>query len=83
MTVGLVYDPRYHTFDSWACLMVELYAAQQLQIPTPDLDWKSWAAGLLAIDVFVNEGIPEPYLFDDWQDWATALVNAVNSRPSP
>lgn len=81
MTVGLVYDPRYHTFDSWACLMVELYAAQQLQIPTPDLDWKSWAAGLKAIDVFANEAIPEPYQFDDWQDWAAALVNAVNSRP--
>ena len=46
-----------------------------------DLDWKSWAAGLLAIDVFVNEATPDPYQFDDWQDWAAALVNAVNSRP--
>ena len=80
MTVALVYDPRYHTFDSWACLMVELYAARQLQIPTPDLDWKSWAAGLLAIDVFVNEATPNPYQFDDWQDWAQALVGAVNPR---
>jgi hypothetical protein len=60
--------------------MVELYAAQQLQIPTPDLDWKSWAAGLLAIDVFTNEATPDPYQFDDWQDWAQALVGAVNPR---
>jgi hypothetical protein len=60
--------------------MVEAYAAQQLQIPTADLDWKSWAAGLLAIDVFVNEGIPDPYLFDEWQDWASAVVGAVNPR---
>jgi hypothetical protein len=80
MTVPLVYDPRFHTFDSWASLMVEAYAAQQLQIPTPDLEWKSWAAGLLAIDVFVNEGIPDPYLFDEWQDWASAVVGAVNPR---
>jgi hypothetical protein len=80
MTVPLVYDPRFHTFDSWASLMVEAYAAQQLQIPTADLDWKSWAAGLLAIDVFVNEGIPDPYLFDEWQDWASAVVGAVNPR---
>lgn len=82
MTVPLVYDPRFHTFDSWASLMVEAYAAQQLQIPTADLDWKSWAAGLLAIDVFVNEGIPDPYLFDEWQDWASAVVGAVNPRVS-
>lgn len=60
--------------------MVEAYAAQQLQIPTPDLDWKGWAAGLLAIDVFVNEAIPDPYQFEEWQDWASAVVGAVNPR---
>lgn len=82
MTIALVYDPRYHTFESWASLMCEAYAGQQLQIPGPDVDFKSWGARLKAIDIFANEGIPEPYLFDDWQDWAAALVNAVNSRPS-
>jgi hypothetical protein len=60
--------------------MVEAYAAQQLQIPTPDLDWKGWAAGLLAIDVFVNEAIPDPYQYEEWQDWASAVVGAVNPR---
>ena len=29
---------------------------------------------------YANEGIPEPYLFDQWDEWATALVNAVNRR---
>lgn len=82
MTIALVYDPRYQTFDSWAALMCEAYAAQQLQIPGPDVDWKSWAAGLKTIDVFSNEAIPEPYNFEDWQDWAAAVVNAVNSRVS-
>ena len=81
MTIALVYDPRYHTFESWAALMCEAYAGQQLQIPGPDVDFKSWGAGLKAIDIFANEGIPEPYLFDDLQEWASALVNAVNARP--
>jgi hypothetical protein len=80
MAVGLIYDPRYHTFNSWAALMCELYAGQNLQIPDPSLDWKSWAAGLVAIDVFTNEGIPSPYAFEDWQDWAQALVGIVNPR---
>ena len=80
MTVALVYDPRYHTFESWASLMVEAYAAQQLQVPIVDVDWKSWGAGLKAIDIFANEAIPEPYNFDDWQEWAAAVVGAVNSR---
>jgi len=77
--MALVYDPRYHTFESWACLMVEQYAAQQLEIPTEETDWKLWGQGLKAIDVFSNEAIPGTQIYDDWQDWASALLNAVNS----
>jgi hypothetical protein len=78
LNVSQVYDPRYHTFESWASLMCELYAVQQLAIPDANTDWKEWAAGLKAIDVFTNEGIPGPTIYSDWQEWAEALVNAVN-----
>lgn len=75
-----VYDPRYHTFDSWASLMVELYAAQQLSIPDQLTDWKVWGNGLCAIDVFSNEAIPRTDQYNEWYDWAEALVAAVNPR---
>ena len=81
MTIALVYDPRYHTFESWASLMVEAYAAQQLQIPSSEDNWQSWAVGMSGIDIFSNQGLPNPYLFGDWQSWAEATVNAVNQRP--
>ena len=80
MTVALVYDPRYHTWDSWSSLMCEAYAAQQLSANTQEENWKDWAAGLKAIDIFTNEGIPGPYIYDSWQEWAEAVVNAVNPR---
>ena len=79
---AFVYDPRYHTFESWASLMVEQYAAQQLSIPTADTDWKLWGQGLLAIDVFTNEAVPNPIQYDDWQEWASALLGAMNPRVS-
>jgi hypothetical protein len=78
MALALVYDPRYHTWDSWASLMCEAYAGQQLGIPAGEEQWQSWAASLKAIDLFVNEGIPGPYIYDNWKDWAQALVGAVN-----
>ena len=78
LNTSLVYDPRYHTFESWASLMCEQYAVQQLAIPDANTDWKEWASGLKAIDVFTNEGIPGPFIYNDWQEWAEALVNAVN-----
>ena len=74
---SLIYDPRGHTFESWACLMCELYATQQLAIPDANTDWYQWGEGLKAIDVFTNEGIPGPAVFQDWQDWAQAVVGAV------
>lgn len=78
--VSLIYDPRHHTFESWASLMCELYAGQQLEIPNENTDWKIWASGLKAIDVFTNEGVPGPWVFNDWQEWAEEVVNAVNPR---
>lgn len=78
----LVYDPRFHTFESWAALMVEQYAGQQLEIPNPQTDWKLWGDGLKGIDVFANEAIPRTENFDDWSDWAAALLAAINPRIS-
>jgi hypothetical protein len=78
MALAVVYDPRFHTFESWAALMCEAYAGQQLAIPMAGTNWQDWAAGLKAIDVFTNEGIPGPSIYNNWQDWAAALVGAVN-----
>ena len=78
MALPLIYDPRYHTWDSWGCLMVEAYAGQQLARPGSEDDWRTWAEGLKAIDIFTNEGIPGPAGFENWQDWVSAMINAVN-----
>lgn len=80
MELALVYDPRFHTWDSWSSLMCEAYAAQQLGIGVPEEKWKDWADGVNAINLFNNEAIPSPELFATWVDWATALMNAVNPR---
>jgi hypothetical protein len=58
--------------------MVEQYAAQQLEIPTADTDWRLWGNGIKAIDVFTNEAIPDTDKYDDWSEWAAALLGAVN-----
>lgn len=80
MALALVYDPRYHTWDSWSSLMVEAYAGQQLAINVPETEWRNWANGINAIDIFMNEAIPSPNYYTNWQDWAAALVNAVNQK---
>ena len=76
----LVYDPRYQSWDFWSGLMVEAYAAQQLQIGVPEDKWQEFAAGMMAIDVFQNEALPNPYLFSDWREWVFAIIGAINPR---
>jgi hypothetical protein len=60
--------------------MCEAYAGNQLEIPSSDDMWKSWGAGLKGIDVFANEAVPDPYQYENWEDWAAALVNSVNQK---
>lgn len=79
MAQAEIYDPRFHTFESWASLMVELYAEQQLEIPNKDTDWRAWGNGLLAIGFFAAEAVPTPEMFDRWDDWASALIGAINA----
>lgn len=78
VSAPLVYDPRYHSFESWASLMAEQYAANQLEIPSMYTDWKLWGNGLKAIDVFTNEAIPSTDNYEDWQQWAQALLGSMN-----
>jgi hypothetical protein len=58
--------------------MCELYGAQNLEIPTPLTDWQKWGDGLNAIDVFANEAAPRTDQYENWFDWAAAMVAAVN-----
>jgi hypothetical protein len=58
--------------------MCEQYTAQQLEIPTQLTDWKLWGNGLKAIDIFTNEAIPSTDNYENWFDWAAALLASVN-----
>lgn len=78
MELGLVYDPRGHTFESWSALMVEAYASQQLQMGLTEDKWQEFAQSMLAIELFNNSAIPQPAAFKHWNEWAEAVVNVVS-----
>ena len=70
------YDPRGMTWDNWCALMAELFAANQLGT-APEANWKQWADGMQGIGYFVNSGVPDSRMFDDWQSWAQQLVGIM------
>ena len=80
MPLSVVYDPRHHTWDSWASLMCEAYAGQHLEIPSGEDNWKGWAAGFLANGLAGSAAVADPYQFEKWDDWAASVVNVITSR---
>jgi hypothetical protein len=58
--------------------MCEQYAAQNLSIPIAGTDWRQWGQGLLGIDIFANEAVPNPAQFENWFDWASALLGSIS-----
>ena len=75
----ITYDPRGMTWDQYCKLMEELFASNQLG-HVPEERWRDWVDGMNGIGYFVQSGVPDHRLFDNWQDWAEAVVNAVNQR---
>ena len=80
MALQLIYDPRGHSFESWSSLMVDAYAAQQLEINVSEKNWQDFAVGLMAISNLQENAIPNPYIYKNWSDWAQELVGVVNQK---
>lgn len=59
--------------------MAELFAAQQLGT-VPEERWKEWADGMQGIGYFVNSGVPDSRMFDNWRPWAEQLVGIMTIR---
>jgi hypothetical protein len=59
--------------------MAELFVAQQLGTVSED-KWRDWASGIQGIGYFVNSGVPDPRMFNDWRTWAEQLVGIMTIR---
>lgn len=76
--MSTAYDPRNHTWDSWAALMCEAYAAQNLSTPESEMQWREWAEGFVGIDLFAKDAMPSPHVFTEWRDWAIAVMSVLS-----
>jgi hypothetical protein len=70
-------DPRGITWDTYCKRMEELFASDQLGY-VEEKDWRLWADGLQGIGYFVMSGIPDSRNYDNWKDWAQAVVGILS-----
>ena len=76
----IAYDPRGMDWSEYCKLMEELFASNQLG-HVPEEKWRDWVDGMNGIGYFVQSGVPDHRLFDNWQDWAKNLMGIMSIQP--
>lgn len=68
-------DPRGLTFQEWADFSVPDFERFGLvgRADDPD-DWRSWCNRVANLSELQQRGVPSPYEFGDWQEWAMAVA---------
>jgi len=69
--------PDYMTWEEWNGNML-IYFSQEPISYHPEADWKLSARNIGLLATFSAYPVPDPELFDKWQDWAKQFSLIVN-----
>ncbi len=64
-------DPRNMSLLDWADSVLldngDAFSFGKLVDPER---WQEWAVAFVAAQPFASQGVPDPYQFTDWREWA-------------
>lgn len=70
--------PNYMDLETWASRIIYDLAPQFSFGKIQDYkDWKDWGCQFSTANIF--GAIPDPYMFDDWNQWAMSLCRVIDS----
>jgi len=73
------YIPAYSTWNDFNGNIILFYSGQPIP-HTDEANWKHTANNMAQLPVFSSYPLPNPELFDNWQDWAHQFSLIVNGR---
>jgi hypothetical protein len=74
------FNPAYSSWDNFNGNLVMYYG--QEPIPYHDeANWQITAKNIAQLPTFSNYIVPDPGIFNNWQDWASEFVLIVNGPP--
>lgn len=65
------------SWDDYNGNLVMYYGREPIPV-TPEEDWKLTAESILSLATFANYAIPDPDLYQNWQDWARDFTQILN-----
>jgi hypothetical protein len=71
------FTPDYMTWEEWNGNLIMFYGEQPIPV-LPEIDWKIVADNVSQLPTFLNYPVPDPELYEKWQDWAYEFTEIIN-----
>ena len=72
--------PQYTTWPEFNGNLA-LFYSQELIPLTDEKDWQITARNMMQTPTFSSYSIPNPEIYENWQDWANEFVLKINGTP--
>jgi hypothetical protein len=70
--------PEGMEWGNWNGNLVMFYSEEPIPYVTDENDWKMVAKNVSQLPTFEVYPVPDPDLFDNWQDWAFEFTLIIN-----
>lgn len=71
------FTPDYMSWEDWNGNMVIYFEEESIPV-NEELNWKKTVEGMSMLPTFESYPIPDPELFETWQNWANAFTAMLN-----
>lgn len=71
------FTPDYMSWEDWNGNLVMFYGEEPIP-QHPEIEWKIVANSVGQLPTFINYPVPDPQLYDHWQDWANEFTEIIN-----
>jgi hypothetical protein len=76
-TQNIPFLPSDSTWEAWNGNMLHYFSQETLPYVVEE-SWREFAHAMVGLATFDAYGIPAPENYDQWQDWVSSMITAVN-----
>jgi hypothetical protein len=73
------YLPIHTTWEEWNGNVTMYYGSQPIPHVAED-SWKDAANCMIALPIFDQFPLPDPKLYENWEDWANEFTLIINGQ---
>jgi hypothetical protein len=71
------FSPDFNTWEHFNGGLLHYYGEEPIPMLSED-EWKQVALSVGQLATFINYPVPDPEMYDTWQDWTLAFTEIIN-----